>query len=192
MNVNFSFLAHLKYRLYAYIAVLIVVPAFIVFSIGEKNKPKDFEKFHIFVGAEVVNKSELKKDVGSILSEDLEIIIESYSEIDSLFQTKLDSFGRTSDILVMSKTTLQKQQYIPYVNLSSTNKYYSDTNFVAYERNIGILINGEKDSYLSNYYNLHDEPYYALISNSTVHGEGFLDNYKTNQVEKVLSLFLSK
>lgn len=191
MKINFSFISHLKYRLYVYLALLIAVPAATCFLVNLKTKPKDFEKFHIFIGATIIDKEQFSSQINNLLSEDLEIKIEGYKETDALFQTQLDSFGRTSDLLIMPKSVMDTQEYLPYVSINEDNKYYDESNYIGYERHIGILLNKEIDCYLGKYLSLNDEPYYALISNSTVHGEGFFEKYTTNQVERVLTLLLS-
>ena len=191
MKLNFPFLAHLKYRLYVYIGVFVGISALTCLSITLATNPKKYEKFQIFVGADFTNKDGFINEINGLLKEDLEVKIEALNESDSLFNTKFNTFGKTSDIIIVSKTIMDTQDNVPYVTFSQGDKYYSDLNYSNFERCFGILLNGNENNYLSKYFSLKDEPYYAFVSQKTVHGEHLLNTYSTDQVDRVLTLLLN-
>lgn len=186
MKTKFSFKTHLMNRLATYVIFLILIPVLSYYIIELKTSPKNYEKFSVFVAAKLNENKDLKADLKELLPEDLKIIVESHTTNEELYQTYVDTVARVSDVVIFPASYVEKIENFSFRNFEEGNPYYSDTNFVKYEKHWALSVT---DSGLKDYINFGDEQFYLLIGKKSVHTLNVFDDGKTDQIDRLLKNF---
>ena len=190
MNVKFSFKQHIAQKFFVYLIPLVVIPIICTYSIHIKTRPKDIERFSLFTEIEYKDEGKLQEELFSVVPEDLQIDLYSMERKDNLFKTYLSSYGMSSDICLLSKTTLNEFTSISFVNLKNT-KWDRKDNFYFNENSIGILYHKKGEETPDAYFDFSkaDDDYYWVVLNTGVHLNGLVENSKTDQVNRILEHF---
>ena len=190
MNVKFSFKQHIAQKFFVYLVPLVVIPIICTYSIHLKTRPKDIERFSLFTEIEYKDEGKLQEELFSVVPEDLQIDLYSMERKDNLFKTYLSSYGMSSDICLLSKTTLNEFASISFVNLKNT-KWDRKDNFYFNENSIGILYHKKGEETPDAYFDFSkaDDDYYWVVLNTSVHLNGLVENSKTDQVNRILEHF---
>ena len=190
MNVKFSFKQHIAQKFFVYLVPLVVVPIICTYSIHLKTRPKDVERLSLFAELEYKNEGKLEEELFNVLPEDLQIDLYSMERKDNLFKTYLSSYGLTSDICLLSKTTLSEFETNKFVNLKDT-KWDREDNFYIKENSVGVLYHKKGDETPNTYFDFSkaDDDYYWVVLNTSVHLNGLTENSKTDQANRILEYF---
>ncbi len=186
MKTKFNFKAHVLNKLLTYVFLLIVIPILSCYLVDTKTAPKKHEKFSLFVAAELKEKFTLKEELEELFPEDLLVKVESYTPNESMFNTFVDTYGATSDVLIFPKSYLEDIEYFPYKKFNVGDKYYSDSNFIKFDFHFGLLIS---DSNLKDYINFLDEDYYLMIGPNSVHTLNIFEEGNTDQIDRFIAHF---
>ena len=189
MKIKYPLKNHVFNRFYIYLAALIVIPIICTYSIFQKTKPKDYERFSIFADIEFKNDGAFKDYLFTELKEDLVIDIYESNRDDTLFNTYFSSYGLNSDICILSKKTLDKFESINFVDLTGTD-FDNPDNYYFKEASIGVLYH-QKDSTTGNEYinfPIAEDDYYITINKNSVHLKGITTTGLTDQVYRVINL----
>ena len=190
MNVKFSFKQHIAQKFFVYLVPLVVIPIVCTYSIHLKTRPKDFERFTLFTELEYKDEGKLQEELFNVLPEDLQIDLYSMERKDNLFKTYLSSYGMSSDICLLSKTTLSEFTTNKFVNLKNT-KWDKEDNFYINENSVGVLYHKKGDETPNTYFDFSkaDDDYYWVVLNTSVHLNGLTANSKTDQANRILEHF---
>lgn len=176
-----------------YIAAVIAIPIICSYAIILKNKPKDYEVFSFFSDIEISNDDAFNNVFKETLPEDLEFNIFSCNRTDKNFTTFVSAYGLTSDLVMLSKTTLDSLTQWDFLVLDDVNKWDLPTNYKFYDKSVAVLAhvkNSEKLSRFFDFSNLDDDYYFAVGKNS-VHTKLFTGVGKTDQVDRILEKLTS-
>lgn len=190
MNIKFSFKQHIAQKFFVYLVPLVVIPIICTYSIHLKTRPKDFERFTIFTELEYQDEGKLEEELFGVLPEDLQIDLYSMEKKDNLFDTYLSSYGMSSDICLLSKTTLSEFKENKFVNLKNT-KWDKQDNFYFSENSVGVLYHKKGDETPNTYFDFSkaDDDYYWVVLKTSVHLNGLIENSNTDQANRVLEFF---
>ncbi len=189
MKTKFSFKNHISNTFFIYIAAVAITVLGCCYGIMLKTNPKDYEKFSIFTEVNFINEVEFRNRMSGLLPED-KIINLYFSDVnDQSYNVYFSSYGLTSDICLLSKTTLDKFESIQFLNLKNTkwdlsNNYYFET------YSIGVKCHSKDNEELKDYFAFNNDDYYLLVLKSSVHLDGIASG-KTNQVDRVLEYITS-
>ena len=187
MKTKYDFKAHIINNLLVYLFVLLLMPTISYFIIEAKTSPKSHEKFIVFIAEDLNNEHDLKSELKELFKSDISIKVESHKTSENLFQTYVDTYGHISDILIFPKSYLDTIDNFTYRNFEIDNSYYSDTNYIKYEKHFGLDIN---NSLLLDYISCSkEESYYLLIGPNSVHTLDIFDDGKTNQISRFLNKY---
>ena len=139
---------------------------------------------------EVKDEGKLQEELFNVLPEDLQIDLYSMERKDNLFKTYLSSYGMSSDICLLSKTTLSEFTTNKFVNLKNT-KWDKEDNFYINENSVGVLYHKKGDETPNTYFDFSkaDDDYYWVVLNTSVHLNGLTANSKTDQANRILEHF---
>lgn len=185
MKIKFPFKNHISHGFFAYLAIIILVPLLCSYSIHLKTRPKDYERFTFFSEALFVNDGEFKDLMFEVIPEDLLIDLYEMERSDRLFNTYLSSYGFSSDICLLSETTLSNFKTIPFLDLSGTS-LEKENNYVIDGHEIGVLYHTKEDEKPDDLFTFAEDNYYLCIIKDSVHLLGLGQEGKTNQVSRVM------
>lgn len=189
MKIKYSFKNHLVNRFYVYLGALVLVPLICSYSIHLKTRPKDVERFSVFVDAEFIDDGAFKDLLFTELKEDLVIDTYDVSRNDSVFNTYFSTYGLNSDICILSKETLDKFATIHFLDLKNTT-FDKVSNYCFNDYSIGVLCHEKGSDTLNEYFDFgsFDDDYYIVASKDSVHIKEISNSGKTNQIARVLRL----
>lgn len=190
MKLNFSFKQHIAQKFFVYLVPLVVIPVICTYSIHLKTRPKAIERFSIFTEVEYKDEGLLQEDLFKVVPEDLQIDLYSMERNDRLFNTYLSTYGHSSDMCLLSKTTLSEYKSVDFIDLTGT-KWDTPDNYHFNDYSIGIPYHKNGEATDNNYFDFESttDDYYWVIMNTSVHLNGLKEESKTDQVVRILEHF---
>ena len=170
MKIKYSLKNHIANRFYIYLGALLLVPLLCSYTVLQMTKPKENERFSLFVDVELKNEGLLKDHLLDELKEDLVIDAYEMSRNDNLFNTYFSSYGLNSDICILSKETMDKFNTMYFLNLEGTVFDNAD-NYHFGNYSIGIPCHQKGSIELNEYFDFQslDDDYYIAVSKDSVH-----------------------
>ena len=132
-----------------------------------KTNPKKKEKFSLFISLveTSVKTNEINEQIKS-LNDFKEVTITAISPDSSLYDNYYQTYGKTSDILVVREDLYQQVSQYSFMPIPEKYQSYSG------EEEYGILLNGAKN-YWEDYLSYDDNKYYLCINDSSVHKDTY-------------------
>ena len=189
MKIKYPFKNHFATYFFVYFGALVALPILCTYTVLQKTKPKNYERFSVFSDIEFVDSGVFKDYLFSELKEDLVIDTYDINRNDNLFNSYFSSYGLNCDICILSKTTLDKFTSVDFFNLNNTI-YEQESGYIFKDICVGILCHQKESTDLNEYFNfsLADDDYYITINKNSVHLKGIIEDSLTNQVSRVINL----
>lgn len=187
-KISFSFKNHFLSRIYFYILAVLIIPSLVTYGVILKTNPKKEEIFTIFVDANINDEKEFKrfvKENTNIKNKEINV----YSTLSSLqtYQVLYLTQGLESDILILSENGFDNSDSSYYLELTSGNTYYSDTNKMVNNKHYGIELYDGNNGAITSYVNyIKDVKYYIFINKKSIHTSSFSSSGKTEQIKNLL------
>lgn len=184
MHTSFPISKILRKYLWAFLLATLLVPVLTVFLVRTKTAPKDFEKYELFIGADVTDQGALENDIKAIVPEDKTVTVYYSSEADSLFGTLYQGYSQYSDILILSKGKLDTfTDFSLFVDIKTLNGVNSTSSYNEY----GLYFDKTKENLITKYMKFLDDEYFVLLNKNSVHLKELASEGKTNQTKRILS-----
>lgn len=184
MNTKYPTGRVIKKHIWAFLLATVLIPVASVFFVRLKTAPKDYEKYALFVGADVSSQENFENSVKEILPEDKKVTVYYAAESDSLIGTMYQGYSEYSDILILSKKYLYTfTDYSLFVDINSLKDVNTDNPYKTY----GLHLDKSKDNIFNKYIKYLEDDYYLLVNKKSVHLAELIESGgKTNQTKRVL------
>lgn len=141
MKIKFDVRKHIVKNIVLYVAGILAIPVITCYSIHAKNLAKDYEKFTVVSGVAITESNTLK----SLIEKDESIKEPSIyaREYDKQFYTYMESRLVNADIVILPNVegALSPTMTSSYIELSNTDAFYNEDNYVVENKHYGIKLN---------------------------------------------------